>query len=186
MTGESSLHPSGFWSAWRIVFFSTIASGALASLTLMIAWLVAHHGAGWFAEAPNAQEIMGVAIYASLCATAGGMVSATICAPLLMRKPRRRVLRNIAITSLIVGVLFSPLFIFSVVPVLIAQVIVSGVMCLDDEKVGSSVCAKCGYSLDGLDRAKTTVCPECGEALLSCGVAPASHAPRHPIGEEKK
>jgi len=156
-----------FTRSWCVVFLATVASGVLACWSLVAAsYLVRLGGPAFNTSMPISRGVMMGAVLGAPV----GAVSATVCAPFLMRRPRRTVFWSIVLVSLIIGPLTSPIFhIFSAGLVLIAQVLTSVIIFSTGETDRVSgleeSCLDCGYSLEGLDRAKASVCPECGAAL---------------------
>lgn len=152
--------PAGYLAAWLVVFASTIVSGVLACASLGMFW----RGFGWSGR-DIVQLVSASVVFGPLVAAPVGVVSATLCCFTLKFTPTRRVIRLILVPSVIVGVVSAPFVnVYSAGFVVIAQVIVSLLVRVpeDADAHDPNVCAECGYSLIGMDRAKTTVCPECG------------------------
>lgn len=169
---------AGYAKAWLIVFAATVVSDVLAYWSVMIVWSASR---GWSRAIPSLSSFraaLHMTVFAILFAGLAGLISATICALLLRSTPTRRIVWPIFVSSVVVGVLTAPVFqIYSALMVIIAQIFVSimlGAPESDDEikPVDDEVCQECLYSLAGLDRSRTDVCPECGVAL-------------HPLPQEK-
>jgi hypothetical protein len=178
---------ASFEGAWAMVFLSTLASGVC---TVWVFALMSNSRTGVFSGTNPLELVFVSALLGAMVAAPIGMVSGTICAPFLTNRPKRAVVWTIAGCSF-AGPLSAPFIgLGSALAVVALQVVASLVLFVKFPNTSRQVmagilCGGCGYSLAGLDRAKTTVCPECGEALPVDGVAPASHARRHPIGEEE-
>lgn len=161
---------TGYWRAWWIVFFSTIVSGMLACASLFTVSSIQVPGQGPPGFAGVAQIAMLSVLFGGIVAVPVGVLSATACAFVLQYTPVRRIVLPILLTSVVVGVITAPVFIvFSAIGVLIAQFIASvliGGQEMDRDGIDRMQC-ECGYSLLGLDRSKTSVCPECGEPIRS-------------------
>lgn len=160
---------ASFEGAWAIVFLSTLASGVC---TVWVWALMSGSPAG-FLSGTNPLEIMLVsAIVGAVVAAPLGVFSGTICAPFLTNRPKRTVAWTIAVCSFAAGPLTAPFIgLGSAVAVVVVQVLASLVLFVRFPNetravMAGRLCVGCGYSLTGLDCAKTTVCPECGEALL--------------------
>jgi predicted RNA-binding Zn-ribbon protein involved in translation (DUF1610 family) len=167
---QGSLYAS-FAFVWATIFLSTIVSGVLAVASLL---LVAQSRGGvllmpvnaGFGQVLGLSALLGIALGAPV-----GAVSGAICAPALVRRSKTAVFWTMLLVSVIVGPLTSPIFhVFAAGLVLVAQGIATIILCFVLEDVSEDIadgtrCAGCGYFLAGLDRLRTGVCPECGEAL---------------------
>jgi hypothetical protein len=180
---------SAYERAWWGVFLTTIAAGPVSAFVVLLIQRV--QGANASPWGSLSATWLVVSAYAAIASAIVGSVGATICAGIIRRRRLQRTLPFLFLATVVaesgafillwihgVGML-----VFGPILIVVVQVIASFLVRGRRHAVwtaSESQCASCGYSLVGLDRAKTTVCPECGEALPVNGVAPASHAPRHP------
>ena len=169
----SDLAPSrlvSFEAAWAIVFLCTIASGVS---TVWVFALMSNSPSGVFSGTHPLEGLFVSALLGAMVASILGMISGTICAPFLTNRPKGAVIWTIAGCSLVAGPVSAPFIgLGSAGAVVVSQVIASLVLFVRFPNTSSQVmagflCAGCGYPLSGLDRAKTTVCPECGGAIPS-------------------
>lgn len=154
--------PAGYLAGWIIVLLSTLISCACATASLGLIW-------EW-GELPSFVEFAHAVLKGSILMGAlAGIVSATICGFMVRHTPPGRIVLPILIPSVVVGVLTAPIFVLgSAVCIVMTQVLVAGVLGGRDEpprRGDPTRCAACRYSLDGLDRATSPVCPECGRRL---------------------
>jgi hypothetical protein len=162
----------GFARAWLVVFAATLVTGVAACWSRLLAsHLALLYSPTFNTTPPTLQAIMQGALTGVIIAAPVGVVSATICAPLLLRRPAQSLFATITLVSMVVGILASPCFhIFSAVLVVAAQVVTSVILFKKHDGDSANLrrtkfCANCKYSLRGLDRAQTDVCPECGAGL---------------------
>jgi hypothetical protein len=108
-----------------------------------------------------------------------GAFSATVCAGIIRHRSLKHTLPLFFLLTVVAGVVSAPVMamyfpvslLLGPVMIVVAQVLASFVALSVKPDPGlvalerADACANCLYLLTGLDREKTTVCPECGEAL---------------------
>lgn len=167
MDAKRSARPAGYLVGWIIVLASAIAGSACAAASFILVW---QDAGAVSSPSPSPREfLLGMLRGGVLMGAPAGVLSATICAFMVRHTPPGRIVLPILIPSVIVGVLTGPIFILgSSVCILLAQLVAAGALGGRDEpprRADPTHCARCRYSLVGLDRAKASVCPECGAAL---------------------
>jgi hypothetical protein len=174
MTRTPKLPLSPYERAWWGVFFTTaVACPAI----VIVLWIIASMNGGGFILRGNT-VVLGL-IVPMLVAIPIGAFSATVCAGIIRLRSLNQTLPLFFLLTVVAGVVGAPfmVLVFPVtlvlgpVMIVVAQVLASFVALSlkpDPRLVAMEMtgqCAHCGYSLAGLDRAKTEVCPECGAAL---------------------
>jgi FtsH-binding integral membrane protein len=182
---------SPYRRAWWGVFLTSLAATAVDAAIVFAIYIGLNTR-----DIPA--DILRDLVFMGLIVVPASAVGATICAKIIRLRPLKQTLPMFFLLVAIAGFLSIPVSLL----ILPARIVVPPVMVVSAQLAASAIalsvrrdprivamerpglCGGCGYSLAGLHRAKTTVCPECGEALPANGVAPASHTPRHPIGEQ--
>ncbi len=172
--------------AWWGVFFTTaVACPAI----VIVLWIIASMNGGGFILRGNT-VVLGL-IVPILVAIPIGMFSATVCAGIIRLRSLNQTLPLFFLLTVVAGVVSAPMIamffpvslVVGPVMIVVAQVLASfaALTLKPDPRLvaleRAEACANCLYLLTGLDRSKTSVCPECGAGLPPLPLGEGGDAP---------
>lgn len=172
--GRHFRHITAYERAWWGIFLTTIAAGPVSVFVVLVVQRMTGSRASAWGIMFGTWVVFSA--YAMIASAIVGAVGATICAGIVRRRPLHRSLpflflaTVVAESSAFILLWLHGVGMFVLGPILIVVVQMAASFFVRGRRyvvwtASESQCASCGYSLAGLEPTKTSVCPECGEAL---------------------